>query len=92
MTSAMKSTRVCARRQLHFQSPCDLLAEVDRIYASATVGSVYPAGNWTAAQAFQHLAKFIECHLRHAELHLGFLHLEREVPPEPAANSNPQRS
>jgi peptidoglycan/xylan/chitin deacetylase (PgdA/CDA1 family) len=58
--SALNNRHVRVRRQIHLQSPSDLLAEVDRIQASASVGSVRPSGNWTAAQAFQHLAKFIE--------------------------------
>ena len=176
--SAVKNVPRRVRRPIHLQSPSDLLAEVDRIQASASGGSVRPSGNWTAAQTFQHLAKFIEysfdgfpfrypwpyrvavwlirrvswswllkltfrpgftnppvvaravdpdaavtlehagqslrrqirrildgermvrrsptgellsheqwveCHLRHAELHLGFLHLEPDVPAGPAA-------
>jgi hypothetical protein len=58
--SAVNKRHVRNRRQIHLQSPSDLLAEVDRIQASASVGSVRPSGNWTAAQAFAHLAKFIE--------------------------------
>src|SRR5262249_41566540 len=58
--SAVKKLHVRARRQIRLQSPADLLAEVDRVQTSASVGSVRPLGNWTAAQAFQHLAKFIE--------------------------------
>src|SRR5215471_8421188 len=58
--SALNNRQVRVRRPIHLQSPSDLLAEVDRIQASASVGSVRPSGNWTAAQAFQHLAKFIE--------------------------------
>ena len=175
--STVKNVPRRVRRPIHLQSPSDLLAEVDRIQASASGGSVRPSGNWTAAQTFQHLAKFIEysfdgfpfrypwplrvvswmvgqlswrwllrlafrpgftnprvasavepdaavtleqaghclrrqvrrildgermvrrsptgellsheqwveCHLRHAELHLGFLHLEPDVPAGPAA-------
>src|SRR5262245_56900693 len=58
--STAKAAHVRARRPIRLQSPADLLAEVDRIQASASVGAVRPSGNWTAAQAFQHLAKFIE--------------------------------
>jgi peptidoglycan/xylan/chitin deacetylase (PgdA/CDA1 family) len=58
--SALNNRHVRVRRPIHLQSPSDLLAEVDRIQASASAGSVRPSGNWTAAQAFQHLAKFIE--------------------------------
>jgi hypothetical protein len=60
MMPAVKNVPVRARREIHLRSPTDLLAEVDRIQASASVGSVRASGNWTAAQAFQHLAKFIE--------------------------------
>jgi hypothetical protein len=60
MMSAVKNVSARARRQIHLQSPADLLAEVDRIAASASVGLVRPSGNWTAAQVFEHLAKFIE--------------------------------
>jgi hypothetical protein len=57
---SFRTLQLGARRQIHLQSSSDLLAEVDRIQASAAVGAVRPLGNWTAAQAFQHLAKFIE--------------------------------
>jgi hypothetical protein len=48
------------RRQIVLHAPADLLAEVDRIEACAARGSVWALGNWSAAQAFQRLAKFIE--------------------------------
>src|SRR5262249_49146802 len=58
--AAINQVHVRTRRPIHLQSPSDLLVEVDRIAASAFAGFVRPAGNWTAGQAFQHLAKFIE--------------------------------
>jgi hypothetical protein len=158
----------------------DLVAEVDRVRASAVAGRVRPLGAWTAAQVFHHLGTFVEgsldgftfqypwrlrwlswlggklswhwlmrwafrpgftnppgaaavepdpavpleaaaaylgrqlgrvlggermtrrsptgetpsheqwvdCHLRHAELHLSFLHIEPVVPAEPGAAPN----
>jgi hypothetical protein len=51
---------VTARRQIHLRSLPDLVAEVERIRASAVAGRVRPLGNWTAAHVFHHLGKFVE--------------------------------
>jgi hypothetical protein len=57
---AVNTATVTERRQVHLRSLADLLAKVDRIQASAVAGRVRPLGNWTTAQVFHHLAKFVE--------------------------------
>ena len=58
MTSAVNTRAVTARRSLHFENMDDLAAEVERLETSAD--RIRPLGNWSAAQVFQHLGKFIE--------------------------------
>lgn len=48
------------RRELHFESLDDLLAEVDRIVAAERAGTLCTAGNWTAGQVLGHVAAWIE--------------------------------
>jgi hypothetical protein len=55
--------RVAHRRAVRLQTLGDLVAEVDRLAAAAEAGRVRCLGNWSAAQVFWHLAKFIECSL-----------------------------
>jgi Protein of unknown function (DUF1569) len=49
------------RRFLCFESIDDLTAEIDRLVAAQRNGHLVANGNWTAAQNFEHLARFIEC-------------------------------
>ncbi len=49
------------RRFLVFESIGDLTAEVDRLVAAQRTGHLVAGGNWTPAQVFDHLARFIEC-------------------------------
>jgi hypothetical protein len=54
--SAAKSPR----RVLHFESVDLLAAEIERIVAAQHAGHLAALGNWTPAQIFEHLARFIE--------------------------------
>jgi hypothetical protein len=52
----VESTRVVGRRQLHFESYEDLLADVHAMNSQPT----RQLGNWTLGQICEHLAKAIE--------------------------------
>jgi Protein of unknown function (DUF1569) len=49
---AIDTTRVENRRQLHFETIGDILADVDRL----NQGKVKPLGNWSGGQILTHLA------------------------------------
>jgi hypothetical protein len=49
------------RRALRLDSIDALSADVDRLVAAQHAGHLEAHGNWTPAQIFDHLAKFIEC-------------------------------
>jgi hypothetical protein len=51
---------VTQRRPLHLETIDELVAEVDRLAAAEAAGTVRRLGNWSPAQAFQHLGRFIE--------------------------------
>jgi hypothetical protein len=53
MSTAVDTTRVTERRQLHFDSPDDILAEAERI---ARAREVRVLGNWPPGTIFRHLA------------------------------------
>jgi hypothetical protein len=53
------TAKVQDRRKLRFQSIGDLVADLDRIVAAERAGTVRRTGNWTAGQAFGHLAAWI---------------------------------
>ncbi|MEX0677977.1 MAG: DUF1569 domain-containing protein [Pirellulales bacterium] len=48
------------RRPLRFESIDEVAADVDRIVAAQHAGHLVATGNWTPAQIFEHLARFIE--------------------------------
>ncbi|HEY3241947.1 MAG TPA: DUF1569 domain-containing protein [Phycisphaerae bacterium] len=56
---ALIDTAQAERRRLRFGSIDELLAEVDRIAAADTAGTLRRTGNWTAGQTFGHLATWI---------------------------------
>jgi hypothetical protein len=49
------------RRTLRLESIDQLAAEVERLVAAHHAGHLEAHGDWTAAQIFEHLARFIEC-------------------------------
>jgi hypothetical protein len=51
--------KVADRRRLRFDTPAQLLADVDRIAASERAGRLRRTGNWTAGQTLGHLATWI---------------------------------
>jgi hypothetical protein len=53
MSTAIDTGKVTERRQLHFHSLDDILAELDRLAAAREIRTL---GNWSAGQNFQHLA------------------------------------
>ncbi len=55
-SAAPVDTKKAERRSLRFDSLADVKAEVDRLAA----GAVRPTGNWTLAQAIDHLAAIVE--------------------------------
>lgn len=56
----MKDTAKADRRTLHFANINALLREVDRIAAADRAGKLRRTGNWTAGQALNHLATWID--------------------------------
>jgi hypothetical protein len=52
-TDVINTTKVTGRRQLHFGSLDDLLADVERLAACRRLQTL---GNWSAGQIFEHLA------------------------------------
>jgi len=51
--------KTAERRQLHFNSPDDILADLDRIDR----GPHITTATWTGGQIFEHLARFVDCSL-----------------------------
>jgi hypothetical protein len=51
--TTIETGKVTGRRQLHFHSLDDILAEVERLASSREIRTL---GNWSAGQIFQHLA------------------------------------
>ena len=61
MTALLPETRSAgARRVVRLHTIDDLVAEVNRIVAAAGADRVRSLGNWTPAQALQHLGRMIE--------------------------------
>lgn len=58
-TAAINTAKVSDRRKLRFKTVDELLADVDRIAAADKAGKLRRTGNWTAGQAFGHLAAWI---------------------------------
>jgi hypothetical protein len=56
-TTPVDTARLAGRRDLHFQSLDDILAEVDRIANCSRVGTL---GNWSAGQIFEHVARVMD--------------------------------
>lgn len=54
------TTKVADRRQLHFATIDDVLADVDRIVAADKAGTLRHTGNWTPGQAMGHVAAWID--------------------------------
>jgi hypothetical protein len=48
------------RRSVKLHSFEELAGEIDRVHAMAVAGRVRAVGNWTTAQVFLHLARFIQ--------------------------------
>ena len=59
MSNAVETSKASDRRALRFNTIDDLLAEVDRIVAADEAGTLRRSGNWTAGQAFGHIAAWI---------------------------------
>jgi hypothetical protein len=53
------NTRNAERRSLHFNSIEEVLADVDRILAAESAGTLRRTGNWTVGQTLGHLAAWI---------------------------------
>lgn len=54
MSTAVDTAKVTERRQLHFNSLDDIVADVERLAAAREIRAL---GNWSAGQVFGHLAK-----------------------------------
>lgn len=54
--TSLDTGKVTDRRKLRFQSSRELLADAERIAAAERSGRLRRTGNWTAGQAFGHLA------------------------------------
>src|ERR1043166_540888 len=53
MTTAIKTAKVTGRRELHFSSLDDILADVERLAGAKEIRTL---GNWSADQVFRHVA------------------------------------
>lgn len=53
MTTLIKTAKVTGRRQLHFNSLDDILADVERL---AKAKEIHALGNWSPGQVLEHLA------------------------------------
>jgi hypothetical protein len=67
METAIDTAKVKERRQLHFTSLDDILADVDHLAQAAEVRAL---GNWSAGQIFQHLAVAFNCSIDGFPFHL----------------------
>jgi hypothetical protein len=56
----IKASEVTGHRSLRFNSPDDVLAEVDRLVAAERAGTLRSAGNWSLGQNLGHLAAWID--------------------------------
>lgn len=56
----IQTGKVTDRRKLHFDSPTDMRADVERVVAAERNGKLRRTGNWTTGQIFGHLAAFID--------------------------------
>ena len=54
--AAVNTGKVSDRRRLRFTTIDDALADVDRIVVAEKAGTLRRTGNWTAGQAFGHIA------------------------------------
>lgn len=52
------TAKVKDRRQLHFNTIDEVVAEMNKIVASDKKGTLRRSGNWTAGQVFNHLASW----------------------------------
>src|SRR4051794_17832631 len=59
-TSTIDTANVTGRRELHFNSIDDALAEADRLAALERSGQLQCLGNWSCGQVFNHLAIWAE--------------------------------
>ncbi len=59
LTVMIDTARVQDRRRIRFETVEDALADVDRIVAAEAAGTLRTCGNWTAGQAFGHVAGWI---------------------------------
>ena len=59
MPKRVDTAQITDHRKLHFESIDALLSEIDRIAAADDAGRLRCAGNWTAGQAFGHLATWL---------------------------------
>lgn len=59
MSIAADTTKTPGRRSLRFRTINDVLADMDRIVAAEEAGTLRQSGNWTAGQAFGHIAAWM---------------------------------
>ena len=59
-TATVDTAKVTGRRELHFNSIDDALAEADRLAALERSGQLQCLGNWSCGQVFNHLATWAE--------------------------------
>ena len=56
-TTRIDTGKVAGRRELHFNSLDDILADVDRLASSREIRTL---GNWSAGQIFEHVARVMD--------------------------------
>lgn len=59
MLTTTNDTRKASHRPLRFDSPAELLSEIDRILAAERAGTLRATGNWSAGTIFGHVAAWM---------------------------------
>ena len=66
-TTRIDTGKVAGRRELHFNSLEDILADVDRLASSREIRTL---GNWSAGQIFEHVARVMDKSIDGSEFNL----------------------
>ena len=67
ITTRIDTGKVAGRRELHFNSVDDILADVDRLAGSREIRTL---GNWSAGQIFEHVARVMDKSIDGSEFNL----------------------
>jgi hypothetical protein len=71
-SAPINSKQLNGRRPLHFNHLDEALGDADNLAAANARGELRCVGNWMGGQILGRVAAWV--HLRHADLHLSFMH------------------